>query len=141
MPDTIVSHHRLIQPYRALLVGLWLLPPGLLLVLAVVRITPLLNPRLWLMLAAMGLPTLHIWQQGIDVCEKGLTLRIYLPTTIPFHDLQSWQVQHTPAGRVLIMIDTDGHTVLSFFIAHLTHEPQLLQALNNRVQLRDYVRR
>lgn len=133
---TLLSRHRLRQPYRHLLIGLWLAPLGVLLagIVAAKGMTlALFDPRFLLILALMALPAYHIWQQGIDVLRGGIVDRLYLPRRYAYTMLHSWEIEKHPRARVLIIRDETGHRVITWHTAHLSDLPDLLDALRQNI--------
>lgn len=130
----VLSRHRLPPPYRYLLAGLWLALPVLLLVALLIGqgMSPaLFDPRLLIPLLVMALPALHTWQQGIDVHQDGLTLRLYLPSYHAYTTLADWHVKPTAQGRILWI--EGEQTRVSYHAAHLTDLANLLAALEQNV--------
>lgn len=131
----ILSRHRLRQPYRGLLAGLFLLPvPLLLLGLIIGRgMTPgLIDPRLLLPLLVMGIPAAYVWREGIDTHPDGLTARIHWPRYYAYADLRGWRLENHPEGIILMIWDRQRR-VFAVHAAHLTRLPQLLALLENHV--------
>jgi len=143
MPNPILSRHRLVQPYRLLLTVTWLIPMILLVFLLVLQSAAFLNPRLWLLLLMMALPALHIWQQGVDVGQQHLTVRMAIPRHFPYEVLRSWEIFHVPGGRMLQLTDETGEHVLQVYLVHLSDYPLLIDRLKYLVAMQeyDYVRR
>ncbi len=139
----ILSRHRLPQPYRTLIVVLWVLP-GLLLFGALLvgnGFTPrLLHPVLIVPLLAMKLPALYIWHEGIDVTERGLVVRIRGWRRLPYTQLDTYYLHDYRGGRVLKVWDVHNRRVLSVYAAHLTNLPVLLRTLKTHLRWRGWHR-
>lgn len=134
-PRHILSRHRLRQPYRSLLVGLFLLPvPVLLLGLLIGNgMTPaLFDPRLLLPLLVMLIPAVYVWREGIDTHPDGLTARIHWPRYYAYAELRGWRLEDHPEGIILTIWDRQRQ-VLAVHAAHLTRLPMLLSALEKNV--------
>lgn len=134
--DDVLSRHRLRQPYRVLLVALWLAPVGLLVAAVVIGkgMTPaLFDPRLLLLLALMAVPALYVWQEGVDARRGGLTVRIQVPRFYAYTDLGGWHLAERPEGHILTVWDRDRSQVLAYHAAHLTNLPRLLHALETHL--------
>jgi len=78
--NRVISRHRLPEPYRSLLCGLWLTPQTLLLLTIITRaegsLWGLLHPLTVLALLLTALPALYVWNEGVDVTERALRIRI-----------------------------------------------------------------
>jgi hypothetical protein len=134
--EPVVSRHRLPAPYRALLVGLWLCPVGLVLVaiIAVHGFTlALFDPRFVLVLLVLALPALYVWQQGVDVTRGGIITRVHWPRHYRYQQLTGWEVEHRRQGRILMIWDAQKRSVLSAHTAHLSDFPILLEALRTNL--------
>lgn len=137
----ILSRHRLPQPYRGALVALWVLPAGLLYLalIAAHGLTPaLINPVLLLALAGMGLPALYVWQEGVDVTQRGLVIRSGGWRRRGYHELDSWYVDTRPPHRIFMVWDANQQRVISCHTAHLTDFATLTRALKQRVRWRGW---
>jgi hypothetical protein len=130
--DPVISRHRLRQPYRLLLVGLWLLP---ILVFTVGLLIghgatlKVFDPRLLLPLLLMAFPALYVWQEGIDAHVGGITARMYVPRYYAFDDLAGWRIENHRAGHILTVWNKQQRRVIAYHAAHLTRLPQLLAQL------------
>jgi hypothetical protein len=134
--DTILSRHRLPQPYRGGLVLGWLLLPGLVLAAIVFGrgMTPaLFDPRFLLLLGVMAFPAVYIWQEGIDVHRDGIVARAGMPRRHAYSVLRGWYIHTYPSARILTIWDRDGRHVLQWHTAHLTDLPLLLDALRKHI--------
>jgi hypothetical protein len=134
--DTLISRHRLNDPYRTWMVALWLAPVVLLVGAIVIGngMTPaLFDPRLLLPLGIMALPAFYVWQEGIDVLAEGIVRRIAWPRYYAYEALAGWHLKWTPEGRILIVLDGGRRTVLSVHAAHLTDLPVLIEALDTNL--------
>ena len=132
----ILSRHRLRQPYRAVIVGLWILPVPLLLLAILIGngvSLVLLDPRLWLPLAVMLLPAFYVWQEGVDAHPEGITARVFVPSYHAYDDLTHWHMDDRPEGHILTVWDRDRRKVISLHAAHLTDLPLLLNWLEAHV--------
>lgn len=137
IPDAPLSQHRIAQPYRAYLVGLWSLP--ILLLVGVIIwgngiSLALFDPRFLILIAGMTLPVWYIWQEGVDVHQGGIRCRVHVPRYYAYVDLSHWQVKFTPQGKVLQILSAENILILSYHIAHLTQFPRLYDALMDNLQ-------
>lgn len=140
---TVISRHRLPHPYRAALTALWLTPPLLLtLTLLLARgIDPaLLDPRLWLPLAALALPALYIWQEGVDVRADGIVARVFWPRFHPYTRIDNWYFDAHPRRRVITVWNADNRKLLECRAAHLTDVHLLLDTLHRHIRNRQFPR-
>lgn len=131
----VISRHRLPTPFRAVLAGMWLVPPVLLMLTTVVGVgvTPsLLDPRFLLPAALMALPALYIWQEGVDVLACGIVSRIFFPRFYAYDRLDIWQYDARDDCRTLTVWDANRHKVLECRAGHLTEFPALVRALRAR---------
>lgn len=138
-PLTVLSRHRLPQPYRLLLFIFWLLPMGILLMSLVIGhgfSAHFFDPRLLLVLVLMACPALYIWQEGVDVCGDGLLVRVYVPRHYPYVQLAEWHLGDQPQRRVLTIWRDDGVKALQCHAVHLTDFPTLVRALDSRLERR-----
>lgn len=137
----VLSRHRLPQPYRTVVVVLWVLPSVLLFTALLVgngfRLS-LLHPLLLLSLVTMSAPALYIWQEGIDVTESGLFIRVRGWRYRRFDVLDTWYLHEYRGGRVLKIWDVHNRRVLSCYAAHLTDLPVLLRTLKSRLRWRGW---
>lgn len=127
-----LSQHRLPAFYRRALPALWLLLPGLLLLLIVVMAGPgpaLFSPRLWLPLLVMALPAAYLWQEGVDVCPTGLRRRIQFRRFITYSEVAEWVYDARPGVRVLRVFDAGRQIVLECRAAQLTEFDCVIEAL------------
>ena len=134
--QTVLSTHRLPQPYRALLMVFWLLP--IVLIIGTILIVKgmsaaFFDPRFVLMLVLSALPALYIWQEGVDVLEEGIRTRIYVPRYYSYSALKAWHLGEQAQKRVLTIWDDAGRTVLQCHAAHLTEFARLKETLQQRV--------
>ncbi len=141
MHDTILSRHRLPQPYRTLLVGGWLALPLILVVGIILGAGPSLSvfdPRFLILLALMFLPAYYVWQEGVDVYENGLSARVYVPKHYHYTSLSHWQIKmaHHVNARILTIWNDEGHIVLSRHMAHLSDVTRLVDSLRLNVHQR-----
>lgn len=137
MLEKPLSTHRLPAIYRYSLTLLWITLPALLvtaMILSGGMRLAMFDPRLLLPLLLMLLPAMHIWQQGVDVYPGGLRVRVYLPSFYPYDSLQYWQIQPSPQGRILTVIDRERIAILRYHAAHLSDLPLLLNALDENVK-------
>jgi hypothetical protein len=130
--NPILSRHRLPTPYRQALAGLWAAPVGILLALMLVRggfeaVTADLRPAL--LLAIMLLPAFYIWNEGIDVRQRGMQVRIHVPRYYAFTALAAWSYDGRPGFRVLTVWDRRGSKALECRAGQLTALPDLLETL------------
>lgn len=134
--DTILSRHRLPQPYRAALIIFWLLPV-ILLVLAVAAgrgMTPaLFDPRFLILLGLMSLPAWYVWQEGVDVLPGGIIARLHWPRYHAYQSLAGWDEGYYMDCRILTIWGMSGNKVLEMHAAHLTDFAALFAALDEHV--------
>ncbi len=133
---TVLSRHRLPQPYRGLLIVFWLLPIGILLAtLFLIKgmSGAFFDPRFLLILCLLALPALYIWQEGIDVLEDGLFTRIYVPRFHHYGVLDAWHLGDQPQRRVLTIWNEAGRKVLQCHAVHLTEFTVLEETLHQRL--------
>lgn len=134
--DQVLSRHRLPAPYRGALTLLWLLP-GLLLWGALLLTrgphTALLDPRLVLPLCLMLLPALFVWRQGIDLGQRGLWLRLSLPSYHSYDALGEWRLLCTPQGQILGIYARDESILCQWHAAHLSDPDLLLATLRQKL--------
>lgn len=134
----VLSRHRLPQPYRGLLIVLWLLPLFLL-VLALIyghgMTLAVFDPRLLLIMGLMALPALYVWQEGVDVLSTGIVRRVYVPRYYAYADLHTWELaERRPiAACILTIWDSERQIVLAYHAAHLTGLPELVNALQTHL--------
>lgn len=135
--ETVLSRHRLPQPYRAALIICWLLPAPLLL-LAIVAgrgMTPaLFDPRFLILVGLMSLPACYVWQEGVDVLPSGIIARLHWPRYHAYQTLAGWDERHDRACRILIIWGKAGERVLEIHAAHLTDFSVLFNALGENVE-------
>lgn len=132
----VLSRHRLPRPYRIALGTAWSLPVALLVaaLLAGQGLNPaLLDPRLLVPLGLMLLPALYVWQEGVDVLTDGLVIRIHWPRRRDYAELERWSLRQ----GVLTIWDQAQRKALEVQTAHLTDVPELVQALEAHLNLRD----
>lgn len=133
---TLISRHRLPQPYRGALAALWLAPSALLLAALVIGhgMTPaMFDPRLLLPLLLLNLPALYFWSEGIDVWDDGIMRCAHLPRYYAYHQLDAWHFDPRPDHRVLTLWDTRHRKVIECRAGHLTDLPLLLAALERNL--------
>ncbi len=138
---TVLSRHRLPQPYRTAIVVLWLVPIAILFTALAVGNgfkLALLHPVLLVALIGMGMPALYIWREGIDVTEHGLVVRIRGWRYLPYERLGAYYLHDYKGGRVLKLWDAHNRRVLSLYAAHLTALPVLLTALKCHLRWRGW---
>jgi hypothetical protein len=131
-----VQRHRLVQPYRGLIVALWLLPIPLLLVAVLIGrglSVHLLDPRFWLPLLLAALPAWYVWQEGIDVRRDGLYIRAGIPRFYPYDALLCYDHDTRPHRRWLVIWSRGGGRVFRMHLAHLTEPRRLVQALRDHL--------
>lgn len=138
MRDSVVSRHRLPQPYRTLLVCGWLALPTILLVGIMLGAGPSLSyfdPRFLLLIGLMALPAYYVWQEGVDVFEGGLLARFYVPRRYRYDRLSHWQVKFVwrVNAEILTVWDENNHIVLSRHLAHLSDVRRLIDTLSDHV--------
>ena len=136
MTGTVLSTHRLPQPYRVLLIVFWLLPVVLIIgaiLIAKGMSAAFFDPRFILMLVLLALPALYIWQEGVDVLEEGILTRIYVPRYYSFTALKAWHLGEEAQRCVLTIWDDAEQTVFQCHAAHLTEFNRLKEALQQRV--------
>lgn len=134
--DEVLSRHRLPAPYRGALTLLWLLPGLLLAGALLVSRGPqvaLLDPRLLLPLCLMLLPALFVWRQGIDLGQRGLWLRLSLPSYHAYDALSEWRLLHTPQGRILGIYARDESILCHWHALHLSDCDALLEILRQKL--------
>lgn len=137
----ILSRHRLPQPYRGVMVGLWLLPVAILygaLVVAHGAAAAMAHPGLLFPLALMALPALYLWHEGIDVTEHGLWVRMRGWCYYPYSHLDTYTIDTRRERHVLKIWDVHNRRVLSCHATHLTELPLLLRALKGRLRWRGW---
>ncbi len=138
---SVLSRHRLPQPYRGLLIASWLLPLALLWLALLLGRGPtpsLFDPRLLLLLGLMTLPAVYIWQEGVDVRPDGLFIRQHVPRFRPFHELDTYYVDSRPNRRLLTVWDQQQRKALETHLAHLTDVPELLRHLHTHLRWRGW---
>ncbi|MEL6271312.1 MAG: hypothetical protein AAFR22_16000 [Chloroflexota bacterium] len=138
---SILSRHRLPQPYRTAIVVLWVLPSVILFGALLVGngfTLAVLHPMVLLALVAMAAPALDIWHEGIDVTETGLRIRIGGWRTVPFEHLDTYYLHDYRGGRLLKLWDRHNRRVLTVYAAHLTDLPVLLRTLKARLRWRGW---
>jgi hypothetical protein len=139
--SSILSRHRLPQPYRTTIVVLWMLPSFILFGALLVGngfTLALLHPVLLLPLVAMGAPALYVWHEGIDVMENGLQIRIRGWRRLPYDQLDTYYVHDYHGVRLLKLWDVKNQRVLTVYTAHLTEVPTLLNTLKQRLRWRGW---
>ena len=127
-----LSLHRLPAFYRRALPAVWLLLPGLLLLLILLMTgfgPALFSPRLWLPLLLMALPAAYLWQEGVDVCPTGLRRRIQVRRFIAYSEVAEWVYDARPGVRVLRVFDAGRQIVLECRAAQLTEFDRVIEAL------------
>ena len=125
----VLSRHRLPRGYRVGLAVLWLTPLTLLTLTAVLRLglTPaLLDPRFVLPALIAALPSLYVWQEGIDVLPSGIVRRVHVPRYFPNECLETWYFDARPDRRVLTVWDAGNRKLVECRAGHLTDLPALL---------------
>lgn len=128
----VLSRHRLPAPFRHLLTCLWLAPLCLftLALLLAHGVTPaLLDPRYLLLLAIMSIPAWVVWREGVDVLSGGIVHRAHLPRFYAYHELETWRLDRSAEGQILLIRSFAGDIVLATHARHLTDLPVLLDAL------------
>lgn len=134
--DRVLSRHRLPAPYRGALTLLWLLPGLLLWATLLLTRGPqmvLLDPRLVLLLCLMLLPALFIWRQGIDLGQRGLWLRLSLPSYHAYDALGEWRLLHTPQGQILGIYARDTSALCLWHAVHLSDCELLQETLREKL--------
>jgi hypothetical protein len=133
----VLSRHRLPNPYRYLLTGLWLTPLALLICAVCIGrgFSPaIFDPRFLLPLGLMSVPALYVWQEGVDVLAGGVKVRVYWPRYHAFTRLEGWHITWRHEGRILTIWARGDLTVLQCHTAHLSGLPVLLKALAANVR-------
>jgi hypothetical protein len=137
----IQSRHRLPEPYRSLIVGLWLTPPTLML-LTLFHLHGLswavFHPMTLITGLLMGLPAWYVWNEGVDVTEKSMRIRISGWRVRTFDQLDTWHLDRRTDDVILTVWDCQNHRVLHTHAAHLSDLPVLLRTLKSRVRRRGW---
>jgi hypothetical protein len=141
---SVHSRHRLPEPFRSLLVGLWLTPATLML-LTLIHLNGLswavFHPITLLALLAMSFPAWYVWNEGIDVTEKTLRIRITGWRVRSFDQLDTWHLdRRRDDSAILTVWDHQNHRVIHTHATHLTDLPVLLRTLKSRVRERGWHR-
>jgi hypothetical protein len=132
--SVVISQHRLVQPYRALLALCWVLPP-LIFLFALWRAQPTVfawvDVRLALPLLLLCLPALYVWHEGIDVRSDGVMRRMLLPRFFRDKDLAQCEETHKGVWRVW---DVNQTVALEWHSAHLTQHERLVDELCEKIK-------
>jgi hypothetical protein len=135
----VLSRHRLPRVYRVGLAGLWLTPVVIFILTLFISHDFALNwvdARLLLCLALMCLPAAYIWREGVDVLPNGLRVRIHVPRTYAYDDLDNWYFDARSDKRVLTVWDSHNRRALE--CRGLTDFPLLLRALKEHLRYRNW---
>jgi len=137
----VLSRHRLRQPFRAVIVGLWIAPVPLILLgilLGNGMSIALFDPRLLLPLGIMLLPAFYVWQEGVDAHPDGLTARFHVPSYHAYTEISRWQLEERTEGHILTVWGKDQRKVLAYHAAHLSDLPVLLNWLEVNIHPPDH---
>ena len=103
----VISRHRLPEPYRSLLCGLWLTPPALMF-LTLIKLNGLtwavFHPLTLLAGVLMALPAWYVWQQGVDVMPDALHIRITGWRRRTFDQLDTWTLAPNPPDEPILLV-------------------------------------
>lgn len=136
----VISRHRLPRPYRQVMVGLWCAPALLLFVALLIAHGPrLLHPGVLVPLLLMALPAWYVWQEGVDVTEAGLRIRVGGWRYRDFSQLSTWVLDQRRGRRVLVVWDHHQRRVLQCHTAHLTNIGVLMRSLKQSVRYRHWL--
>lgn len=139
--EPVLSRHRLPRFYRVGLAMLWLTPIALFIATILVShgfSFAVFDVRFLLCLLLMSLPALYIWREGVDVLPGGLRVRIHIPRTYAYDELDNWYFDGRPDKRVLTVWDAQNQRVLECRAGHLTDLPRLLSALKEHLRYRNW---
>jgi hypothetical protein len=137
------SRHRLPEPFRSVLCGLWLTPATLML-LTLVHMHGLswavFHPFTLLAALVMALPAWYVWNEGVDVTETALRVRMTGWRVRTFEQLDTWHLDRRRDDAILTVWDRQNRRVIHTHAAHLTDLPALLRTLKTRVRERGWYR-
>lgn len=134
--SAVVSRHRLPEPYRSVLVGLWLLPPCLMFAVLLIFGSAqfaLLHPLTLLFLCLMSLPALYVWREGIDVTAVGVRVRMGGWHYRPFARLRGAFITYERGTAVFTLLDENAVRVVMCPAAHLTECRRLVALLRTQL--------
>ncbi len=140
-PQTVLSRHRLPAFYRIGLALFWLMPIGIFMLSLILThgfSAELLDLHFLACLLLMTLPALYIWREGVDVLPNGLRVRIHVPRTYTYDELDNWYFDARPDKHTLTVWDTKNHRALECRAGHLTDLPLLLSALKTHLRYRNW---
>ena len=138
---TVISRHRLPEPFRSILAFLWILPICLLSVTLIVQngfSLNLFHPLMLLTVTAMALPAIYVWNEGVDVTRTGLNIRVQGWRSRTYDQLVCWTLSTYHETRILKIRDAHQQYVLNCHLAHLTDAAQLLRVLKSKVHYRHW---
>lgn len=141
MDIKVCSRHRLPHPYRIVLVCLWLAPISLLLFAMLVanglRLA-MVHPLFILVLMMMGFPAFYVWNEGIDITDAGIRIRMQGWRYRHFEQLDTWQLDTRRDERILKVWDINRQQVVACHAGHLTNLQILLKTLKDQVRYRHW---